>query len=569
MPGLMALLPMMVALLVTLPLVMLPFPGRSLAARLQVYDVPLGTEPLRMDVVRWNGRADVATVARFLEGGGASRLEMRLVRLEAGRTSVVRTWTPPPGTVYAEPVQAPGLGPAWLVLDKTGWRLGRGEPGRVLWTPLCRCATAILPFGPGREDVRDFARDVDGQPGDEILLPFPDHLAAYRLNLAPLALVPLWRAYWNQDRSPLATEGKAHIVPRFHLESTGKPAGIALVRFRGDHILLAQPGTREKGSISITAAGKEALLEYAQAKGWPEDLLGDLAVLSPGRYQNAAGILKALAGGKEEENESWTPFLPDVLARLAPGPEAAVPRRVALGGLGAVDPEDDRLRLMALTDMDGDGRLDLLHAKLVNFGSVFKQKNQLRWYRGVAGDRPFGFAPPVQLIESDAGSFAEVVHPRVDDLPPLALLLATTEVSFSSVMKALSSQKVALTMRILPWRNGGLGAAPLARGDFTYDDLTKGGRRAMFLLADLDGDGQRDYLANFQAGVLSVFLARQGAGNLSTPSLSHGGLPLPSHPSRVVIGDLDGDGREELVMRYQEKHHGALGKYLRIVRYRP
>lgn len=549
--------------------------GAAQGAGLEALDVDLGGEPIRMDLVprhpvKPDGPSDVAVVVSLAQG---KRLGLRRVRLTSKGAVLIGQWTAPPGTSYAEPVNAPGLDTVWLALGKEGWRLGWLEGADLVWQDLCRCATATLPNGPGAPDVRNFARDMDGLPGDEILLPFPDYLGVYRLHTKPIALIPHARASWNSERAALPFAGGTHQLPRFHLKAINAPGNTGLVRFKSDHILLARFVSRSEQKFRISAPVKAFLLDRAARKDWPVGPQNALAELPLGDYEDAEALLEVLAGKDDESTRqatnAWTPWFPEMLTVLAPLPAGAPARPVALSGLGVIDPEEDRVRLMALTDMDGDGLLDLLHAKMINHGSVFKQKNQLRWYRGASRGERFEFAPPVRLIESDAGSFADVVILRTDPTPPLALLLATAEVSFSSVMKALTSREVTLSLRILPWRHGGVQGAAVAEGSFTYRELGEGGRRAMFLPVDLDGDGLRDFAANFGAEALSIFLRTAAGGALTAPTFTQGGLPLPSHPSRVLIADLDGDGREELVLRFQQKHHETLGRKLRIVRYRP
>ena len=225
--------------------------------------------------------------------------------------------------------------------------------------------------------------------------------------------------------------------------------------------------------------------------------------------------------------------------------------------------KDTRLLVQGIT-----GREGIFHsAKMLDYGSVLSQHNELRWYRGRVEGGRLAFAPPSDALRSDSGSFAELVRPRPDNAPPLALLMASTEVSLGNIMKALASQSVTLQARVLPFRRGALGEQAVASNQFTYSELRAPGRRAMFLFADLNGDGWRDYLLNLLPDELSVYLSTGGPPGLQQPAFVQQGLPLPSRPEHVLIADLDGDGREELVLRFREKFHGALGTRLRALRY--
>jgi hypothetical protein len=149
------------------------------------------------------------------------------------------------------------------------------------------------------------------------------------------------------------------------------------------------------------------------------------------------------------------------------------------------------------------------------------------------------------------------------------MLLATTEVSLGTVMKALASGAVTLRVSIRPWRGEALDARETGAGEFTYRDVKGEGRRAMFLVADLNGDGFRDYLLNLERDTLTVYLSADAPPTLTGAPLAQAGIALPSRPERVLSADLDGDGREELVLIYQERFFGALGRRLRVLRFRP
>jgi len=221
------------------------------------------------------------------------------------------------------------------------------------------------------------------------------------------------------------------------------------------------------------------------------------------------------------------------------------------------DGPKDRTFLLGLQDMDGDGVMDALHARLLNTGNVFKQENRMRWYRGELQSGKLRLGPPDRTFKTDAGTLALLLHPRTQSRPPLALMMAFAEVNLSSVMKALASESVTLDVRVFAFSRGTLNSAPETEGQFTYQQLRKPGRRAMFLAADLDGEGTRDFLLNTEPETLTVFLGHNGKTALSGPPAFAAPVPLPSHPKFITITDLDGTGREVLVISYQEKYHGA------------
>ena len=69
-------------------------------------------------------------------------------------------------------------------------------------------------------------------------------------------------------------------------------------------------------------------------------------------------------------------------------------------------------------------------------------------------------------------------------------------------------------------------------------------------VADLDGDGRLDIVtANWSRNTLSIFQNQSLPGILTTNSFAARlNLPAPGTPAAVAIGDLDGDGRPEIVV---------------------
>lgn len=68
-----------------------------------------------------------------------------------------------------------------------------------------------------------------------------------------------------------------------------------------------------------------------------------------------------------------------------------------------------------------------------------------------------------------------------------------------------------------------------------------------FAITDLDSDGQLDLVIPGETSGNLVFLRNAGGGRMAPPELL--ALPSPT-PAQAVAGDLDGDGREEIVVAH-------------------
>lgn len=549
-----------------------PFANTAQAAgRLTQQEIALPGAPVHVATFNWFGGPALSVVAR--EGARKEKrgYTLRVLLLDPDGFSEVARWPLPKKTKYVEPLRLPGGGAGWLVLVSGKWNIASTRKGKLLqWKPLCACRTIFSYGGTPHKFKHRFVYDLNGDGVDEVVLPYTTYLEAYRLVPSYLAPEPIWRVYWNQAKRPLAQKGggRGFVLPEFLVREEVAPGQRGLVLKGEDGLLVAHlPKLVKVATFSLDARKKALLLRSDTFKAWPESLQRVIRILEGSVHRGPKAFLDSLfRRSGAVKRDQWAPHLGSVLQMA----RATVPvqplYKVPFPGLGPFDKEEDRRLVLAAQDMDGDGVMDILHATLRDFGSVFSQSNHLLWYRGRFDAGKLTFDPPGRSFRTDAGSFAEVVISRTDGRPPQALLLATTEVSFGSVMQALASQQVELNIKILPWSEGTLAATPATDADFTFRELREKGRRPMFLSADLNGDGLRDYLLNPHADRLTIFLTRDGRADLKRKPLVHAGVVLPSKPEQVLITDLDQNGAEELVLWYRESQHGERAWRIAIVR---
>lgn len=539
------------------------------AQQLRLLDYPLKARPIHVALSDWEGGRALSVFAFQMGPGGKIRSLLAVLKLsregwvEAGR------WPLPEGLRYVMPMRLSGGTPGWVALRGGSVLLGVYEEGIIAWHDLCRCKTAFAKGGRPHLEHHPLVRDLNGDGEDELLLPHPEYLEAYRISRVRRLPVPLWRGYWSRDKKPLPRHEqrpRGHRIPAYSfadVEGDGRPEWILE---RGDALAVTRlPEWKPRG---FSLLGRRRALALRGGLGdLPSSLKAAIEAL-PGRsFDTAEEFLAAVFQGAPAEGwGAWAPFLLGVLQLAGGEPPATVPYRVSYPDLGEFDPEDDRLDTLALTDMDGDRVLDALHAKITDFDSRTGRETRLRWFPGRIRQGRLVFLPAPFDFESDAGSFAAILHPRPDRRPPLALLLASTEVSFGSYLKALASDQVTLDIRILPWKRGGLRVSPELAREMAFEGLRQKGRRAMFFAVDFNGDGFRDFAHNLVRSTLTVYLSRGAPPDFRSPRVLLQGVELPSRPARILVEDLDGDGREEVIAWYHGKHHGPLGEQVRAIR---
>lgn len=171
-----------------------------------------------------------------------------------------------------------------------------------------------------------------------------------------------------------------------------------------------------------------------------------------------------------------------------------------------------------VADLDGDGDADLVAAHAGGFTVFFSDGETLSTSTEYAGAR----VGPVELGDVDDDGDVDLL--TLDDHGDLGL-----------------------------WINDGHGGFTLAQTlptaggpvyDYEWDSLD---------LVDLDGDGAQDLVVTLadpvvaEAGPLTVFLG-DGAGRLDPAAYTVGtGLPYPGGVYDLDVGDIDGDGRIDMV----------------------
>ena len=535
-------------------------------------------EPVQVRPMTWRGAPALSVMVEIRRQGQPARGVLYVLAVKQGEWNRRGRWDLPGNTRYMEPLRLSGGRSGWLALVGRQWRIAVPRRGGLHWFPVCACPTV---YDHGTAPDRTFQRlvfDLTGDGRDEVVLPYPAYLEVYRVTEEPYALEPIWRLYWNTDRRALTRrkeKPRVYHLPKFSfsdIQNDGRPE---LIIERGSHLLLATlppPWGAGEKSFTLTRAGMEAVAGKAAAKQASPPLPAALIAAAESFYgrtfPTAGAFLAALTqSGGRETNRGWAPHLITVLRAGRRRMAERTPYRADFPGLGAFNPKKDKHLLLAKEDMNGDGILDALHVKVLNHDSKRSRRNVMRWYRGKMSGGRLRFMAAGFSWTSDVGSFAAVIHPRTNGKPPHELMVASTNVTFISVMRALATGRGTLAISIFPWKRSGPAAAPRTQGKFEYESLTQKGRRVMFLAADLDGDGLRDYLFNRQGTVLSALLSAGGRPGLTAKPLLGKSIAMPSRQYRVLVTDLDLDGREEVIAWYRVKYHGEkLGRSIRMIR---
>lgn len=189
-------------------------------------------------------------------------------------------------------------------------------------------------------------------------------------------------------------------------------------------------------------------------------------------------------------------------------------------------------------DLDGDGKIDLAVHRLVLAGSWFGATAEIAWARG-RGD---GFLP-LQVIPMNAAAFGlELLD--LDGDGDKDFVAPLVDIGIGTIARALVAKSARVDLSLFRME-GGTFQAPAPLRTFAFP-LESPGRFQATLKADVDGDGRIDLVTNDAEDRVRVY--RGKIGGLEAAVAWEVPLRVPIGEDTLFVHDLTGDGRAEIVV---------------------
>jgi hypothetical protein len=533
-------------------------PGLLAKPALVVSELKLAQPWEHVALVNWLGKPAVQVLSEPFDDPkqqGLSARRLSLLRVEGGALREVAGWTVPEELRWAEPVpraHAPG---AFLVLQGAQWQVAVPRGETLEYRNLCECGSV---FSLGKSPLAletPLIADLEGDGRLELLLPGIDGLMVHSFDPVTLQALPLWRDVWSPAERFSEDDGKLEArisFPQMLPRDANRDGVLDLFLIRNGKIeVLLHPHGGPPPGAEFYALDAEAW-RRVKALELPPSVLLALQDMEPRGFSSRAAAEQALRNASAES--------PAYFARILPELRSPLPVYFAdATGLSIKEQSESESRqLIAVADMNGDGLPDALELRSTEKGDPFNQKNEIRWYPGQQRGSQFLFADPVKTYFTEGIAFVQLIQPTTRGKAEPTLFLATMEVSLVGIAKAFMLRKVTFEGFLYPWQNGALPPQPPVKGSFTFSvELAEKGTRPMLLMADVDGDGRREFLFNLEIDKLFAFPYSPAKSSFGGDALANAPVPLPRKPTDVLTGDLDGSGRETLLLRYRGKQYSA------------
>ncbi|HEX4264742.1 MAG TPA: FG-GAP-like repeat-containing protein [Verrucomicrobiae bacterium] len=253
-------------------------------------------------------------------------------------------------------------------------------------------------------------------------------------------------------------------------------------------------------------------------------------------------------------------------------------------------PASNTMRGVAAQDLDGDGKPEIVTGN--------QNDNDISIFKNNSAPGNIDFAPPVNLAAGSGATTVVIADMDGDGKPDIAS--ANFSGNTISIFRNLGLNGIINSNSFAPAVNFAAPATPfaLAIGDIDGDgklDLVVGGESQsqvvavyrntsnpgnidtnsfaapvtfaasgwvnFVALADLDGDGKLDLaLVTQPSNKFSIFKNLSFPGSFTSASLAtRVDFPAGSNPNGVALGDLDGDGRPDVV--FGNTYDGSLSVY--------
>ena len=241
--------------------------------------------------------------------------------------------------------------------------------------------------------------------------------------------------------------------------------------------------------------------------------------------------------------------------------------RVLQSGPGTIDQDGlIRRQIWSIADLNNDRLPDILIESTVSEG-VFDKRSDLHLHLGKKDGRQLVFRKTEDSLLASNGLQFGIISTDIDGDGNMDLIARNVRLTFGRFIRALLSGNVDLQLRFFAMTtnsNYPQQASYVTRTRVRFS--VSSGRLDIpaVQVADFDGDGMKDLMMQSKAGRLKFNYGVAGAGLFAADSFDIDVI-LPRNGDLVAAEDVDGDGRADLLIRYDAADGAGAAHRVRLL----
>jgi hypothetical protein len=211
-------------------------------------------------------------------------------------------------------------------------------------------------------------------------------------------------------------------------------------------------------------------------------------------------------------------------------------------------------KLEELRDVNADGIVDMV-VRYTKTSGVLDRVNDYEIFLGKIHEGVLSYAQKADSVISAEGTLTGLEFVDIDSDDKLEVLLAGFDIGLSQIIGALVTGSIDQDVYVFKMSaQDKFPAKPaIKKGVEVTFSLTSGQTgSAVVKLADLNGDGLKDLVLSDDGDELTIYLGSKTSTNnksFKKRSLSYS-TKLPKDGRLVMVEDLNGDGKEDLLMKF-------------------
>jgi len=226
----------------------------------------------------------------------------------------------------------------------------------------------------------------------------------------------------------------------------------------------------------------------------------------------------------------------------------------------------DHRRIQTLRDLNGDGLADIMIQRQMSKG-VLERKTAYEFYFARINKGQLAYSETSDASLEFSGTLAQLQLVDLDEDGRLEVALGSFEIGVSQIIGALLSGSIDVDLKIMTMgEDFNYELEPILNEEVALEfSLTSGRSGApVVLTADLNGDGLKEVILSRSEKSLKIYWHDKDK-QLSNRS-KRLKIQLPEDGDMVQALDVDGDGQDELVMRYGRLDDENMRNLLRVVK---